>query len=106
MVEGLLWFDSDPKRGLADKVLAAAARYQEKHGQWPNMCMVHPGALAGVAESAKEHLVRRGEYWVQVLAAPNILAHHYWIGIGKGGDEREEVQLELGIVPAPNEPGS
>jgi len=86
MVEGLLWFDSDPKRGLADKVLRAAARYRDKYGDWPNTCFVHPRALEGVPEVATEHVIRRLECEVRVLAASNILRHHFWLGVRREND--------------------
>ena len=45
MVEGLLWFDADPKRDIADKVAVAADRYQVKFGRRSNLCYVHTSML-------------------------------------------------------------
>jgi hypothetical protein len=42
---GLLWFDDDPGRRLEDKVLRAAAHYERKYGQPPNLCFAHAAAL-------------------------------------------------------------
>jgi hypothetical protein len=43
--EGLLWFDADPKRDLADKVARAADRYRFKFGRRPDLCYVHTSVL-------------------------------------------------------------
>jgi hypothetical protein len=92
MIEGLLWYDGNAKRGLADKVLAAAERYRAKFGRWPNCCQVHPSALEGMPAEAEEHWVQRNGTSIQVVAAPNVLKHHYWIGESEeGGDGVAEV---------------
>lgn len=72
MQEGLLWFDADPKRSLANKVAEAASRYQFKFGRRPNLCYVHASMLDG--GSAEFDGVR-------LVAAPNVLVHHFWIGV-------------------------
>jgi len=72
MQEGLLWFDSDPKRDLAEKVARAAARYQFKFGRRPNLCYVHTSMLdLGSVELNG----------VRLMPAHNVLKHHFWIGI-------------------------
>ena len=75
MQTGLLWFDSDPNRGLAAKIEDAARRYREKFGVPPNTCYVNQAALgpdaAGVA--------RRG---ARIVPAVHILPHHFWVGEG------------------------
>ena len=45
MQEGLLWFDANPKRDIADKVARAADRYRVKFGRRPNLCYVHESVL-------------------------------------------------------------
>ena len=47
MKTGLLWFDDDPRKELEEKVLRAAAHYERKYGQAPNLCFVHPSAFNG-----------------------------------------------------------
>ena len=47
MQVGLLWFDSDPVRGVAAKAVEAARRYREKFGAVPDTCYVNQAALAG-----------------------------------------------------------
>lgn len=75
MNEGLLWLDADKKRDLAEKVARAAARYAEKFGQRPNLCHVHPSTLDGPIELDG----------VRVVPAPNILKHHFWVGVEENG---------------------
>lgn len=50
MNEGLLWFDADKKRDLAEKVARAAERYRVKLGVQPNLCYVHASAMNGIEE--------------------------------------------------------
>ena len=69
---GLLWYDDDAKRPLADKVRLAALRYEQKFGVQPNLCLVHPGALADKA------LIVDG---ITVEGLPSVLSHHFWLGI-------------------------
>lgn len=82
---GLLWYDGDPKRRLEDKIERAVERYREKYGRWPNTCYVHPQA---VGERTDKELrlayhVRNRQSMIQVLSAPNILLHHFWLGEAK-----------------------
>ncbi len=79
MQTGLLWFDNNPARELTAKVEDAARRYKDKFGVAPNTCYVNKGAITGdslmvALESVKGKRVR-------ILPAPNILPHHFWIGV-------------------------
>ena len=72
MIEGLLWFDADPKRDIADKIAAAADRYQFKFGHRPNLCYVHTSMLdTGSVELNG----------VRVVPVHNVLKFHFWIGV-------------------------
>ena len=73
METGLLWFDDDPKVALEEKVAQAAQRYQEKHGQRPNACFVHAGALDGKGEVQVDGIT--------VRPSATVLVHHFWIGV-------------------------
>lgn len=73
---GLLWFDNDPGRSLANKVANAAQRYQERFGVMPDTCYVSRGALNGA-----DAMLPGQEIALRVLPAPNILAHHFWVGV-------------------------
>lgn len=72
MKSGLLWFDDDPGRDLAQKVAQAAYRYRQKFGVVPDTCYVHQDAP-----------LKNEEEWVgsvRVMTLPTVLRHHYWIG--------------------------
>jgi len=72
MQEGLLWFDADPKRSLAEKVKRAADRYRYKFGRRPNLCYINPATLGdGPVEC----------HGVRLVPATNVLKHHFWIGV-------------------------
>ncbi len=70
MKVGLLWYDAGSK-ALTKKVTRAAKRYQERFGEQPNVCYVHPKTLPNGACDVKG---------IRVLPSPQILRHHYWVG--------------------------
>jgi hypothetical protein len=80
MQEGLLWFDADPKRELAEKVARAADRYHFKFGRRPNLCYVNPSVLD------RGSTVLGG---IRLLPAHNVLKHHFWIGVEESSQLRE-----------------
>lgn len=73
MKTGLLWFDNDPALSLSDKLPKAVRRYARKFGQEPNVCYVHPSALADGNQ------VTVGG--VRVLPLPTVLRNHFWLGV-------------------------
>lgn len=77
---GMLWFDNDNKATLSAKITRAAAYYQKKYGQRPNLCFVHPSMLV-------EGQMRSEN--VEVLPTKAVLPNHFWIGI-----KSENGQLE------------
>ncbi len=72
MQSGLLWFDDNPRRSLADKIETAAGRYRERFGRAPNICFVHPQTLEGV-EQLPAH--------VRVIERASIQPNNFWIGV-------------------------
>ena len=74
MKTGLLWFDNDPGRDLAEKVERAAQRYQQKFGVPANVCYVHPSTVDGNGKVQKIGGVR-------VASKPSVLRHHFWVGV-------------------------
>jgi hypothetical protein len=84
---GLLWYDSDPRRELEDKIGRAAQRYREKFGCWPNTCFVHPQAIQDCAqpESSVACQLQAPSTMIRVVSAPYILLHHFWLGISDDG---------------------
>jgi hypothetical protein len=75
---GLLWFDNDSRRDLEAKVLRAAAHYQKKHGEKPNVCFVHPTMLSGNGNGSSLHADG-----VEIRAGRSILPDHFWIGVAQ-----------------------
>ncbi len=69
---GWLWFDNDPGRTVEEKIRRAATRYQDKFGQAPNTCYVHPQAI-----DAEE--MQCGD--LRVVAVRHVLPHHFFIGV-------------------------
>ena len=62
---GLLWFDDNPKRPLAEKLDEAAERYQERFDRWPTLVHLNPAQAEGLSVKYKrlrvfgdEHLRR------------------------------------------------
>jgi hypothetical protein len=62
---GLLWFDDNPKRPLAEKLDEAAERYQERFDKWPTLVHLNPTQAEGLSVKYKrlrvfgdEHLRR------------------------------------------------
>ena len=75
MNEGLLWYDDDPRRELAEKIGRAARRYRQKFGAPPNVCYVHPLALGGNGNGEEQKVGQ-----VRVAPLPSVLRHHFWLG--------------------------
>jgi len=73
MKVGMLWYDDDKKRTLAEKVRRAADFYQRKYGQTPTLCLVNPRMTPNGAG--------RGVGAIKLCAAHNVLPHHFWVGI-------------------------
>ena len=69
---GMLWYDDDKQRTLAEKVKRAADYYKEKYEVAPSLCYVHPSALEGVEFQ---------ENGVALRAAPNVRPNHFWVGL-------------------------
>ena len=80
MQEGLLWFDADPKRDLAEKVARAADRYRFKFGRRPNLCYVHTSMLDHGSVELNG---------VRLVPADNVLKHHFWIGVEENTELRK-----------------
>jgi hypothetical protein len=84
MKVGLLWYDDDPGRDLAEKIGRAAQRYRRKFGAPPNVCYVHPSAISsltsngGNGEAASTSPRQVGG--LHVASLPSVLQHHFWLG--------------------------
>jgi hypothetical protein len=69
---GMLWYDDDRQRTLEEKVRRAADYYRQKYGQSPNLCLINPQSANGGAQAVNS---------IELKTAPNILPHHFWIGV-------------------------
>ena len=72
MLEGLLWFDSDPNRNIVDKINQAARRYQQKLDQQPTVCYLNIQEFDEKCSEIDGILLKPRD---------NILRHHYLVGI-------------------------
>jgi len=78
MKEGLLWYDDNPGRDLAEKIGRAARRYRQKFGTPPNICYVHRSVLHPQAETGNGKVRKVGG--IRVSPSPTVLLHHFWLG--------------------------
>jgi hypothetical protein len=72
MNTGMLWFDNDPKLDFNSKVMRAAAYYQKKYGQTPNLCYVNPSMSIDIPSKSSG---------VDVQTNQTILPNHFWLGV-------------------------
>jgi hypothetical protein len=89
---GMLWFD-DSKTPLPDKVSQAVTFYQDKFGEKPTHCLVHPETLSGEGEG-----IVAG---VQVRTARNVMPNHYWIGVDEKSSRVQTSALRTAGDPLP-----
>ena len=82
MQEGLLWYDDDPQRSLAEKVGRAVRRFEQKFGARPNVCYVHPSAFGTEGKRLKVN-------GVVVAAKISVLRHHFWVGCADPTPEQQ-----------------
>lgn len=76
--DGLLWYDDDPERALADKVKRAVERYQQKYGHAPDVCyMLDVPELRAQLGEGGAMLV--GD--VKVLPSKSVMRYHFWLGV-------------------------
>ena len=76
MREGLLWYNDNPKLPLAAKIEEAVRRYRVKFGESPDLCFVHPDALAESAELPN---------FITVAARATIRPNNFWVGVKRPG---------------------
>jgi hypothetical protein len=71
---GMLWFSNDPNKSLAEKVMEARQYYRMKYLTYPNLCLIHPGALINLTPPIT---------FMDMSIRPNrgVLPGHLWIGV-------------------------
>lgn len=72
---GMLWFDNDTKTDLAGKIQRAVNYYQQKYGQTPNLCFVHPSMVPPSSPV---------EAGVELRTTRSVLPNHFWLGVNSG----------------------
>jgi hypothetical protein len=75
MNTGMLWFDNDPKVDLITKIQRATEYYQNKYGQKPDLCYVHPSMLPER---------RQRTIGIEVQSNQMVLPNHLWLGVKTG----------------------
>jgi hypothetical protein len=79
---GMLWFDNDPKAGLAVKVERAATYYRNKYGKIPTLCFVHPSMIPqAAAPEGKNEKDGYSTAGVEIRSHTSVLPNHFWIGV-------------------------
>lgn len=81
MITGLLWLEINDVRPLAQSVALAAVAYRRKFDVVPNVCYVHPSALAD-GDGCQVPGVR-------VMGKANVLKRHFWVGVEQEGERSE-----------------
>lgn len=66
---GMMWYDNDAHKSLADKIRQAAEYYQSKYGAQPNLALV----------SLKEDELPAID-GISVKASKSVLKNNVWIG--------------------------
>lgn len=69
---GMLWFDNDTKTDLTGKIKRAVDYYQQKYGQTPNLCFVHPSMVPATPVV---------EVGVELRTTRSVLPNHFWLGV-------------------------
>ena len=76
MKTGLLWNDNDSTYDLIDRIERAAIYYQQKYGQRPDICFVHPSLLNSSnrqpydIEVRPNRCIRPGQLWLGLQNTP------------------------------------
>lgn len=71
---GMLWYDDDAKRPLAEKVQRATDYYRAKYGAQPTECYVHPSMLPSGQPTTLAG--------VHLRANRTVIKNHLWLGVG------------------------
>ncbi len=70
MFTGLMWLD-DSGRPWEEKVRQAVARYEDRFGKTPELCLVHKALLPEGCRLDR----------VEVRPVAHVSPHHFWVGI-------------------------
>ena len=92
MISGLLWYDDDTHRPLAEKIGEAAQRYRERVGYEPTTCQLHPSHIPSAAANKS----KRGKTTMLPLPLrlqPNehLRPNYFYVGVLDGERLRRAV---------------
>jgi hypothetical protein len=91
---GLLWFDDDSRRPLAQKIAEAIARYEERVGEAPSVCQVSPAQAAALASARPGQIPR-----VRIVSDETLRPNHFLVGIEQGEELPDPLrQIELPVA--------
>jgi len=87
MKTGMLWMDKEPDGALEVKIRRAVRYYQQRFGQLPNLCFVHPSLLLGQAEGD----IFEDALGIEVLGSQHLEPEQLWVGFKDALREAEPV---------------
>jgi hypothetical protein len=76
-----MWLDDDPRKSLETKVRDAAARYRQRLGQPPGLCLVHAPAMSAPGETREVTLEADAASAVLVMTSRQVPLHCLWLGM-------------------------
>jgi hypothetical protein len=71
MIEGMMWYDNDPKLDISTRIQRAVAYYLRKFGKQPDICMVHPITIEKEWTKVENVFVYKANY---------IQPNNFWLG--------------------------
>jgi len=88
MVSGLLWYDDDTHRPLAQKVAEAAERYRERVGYEPTTCQLNPALMPVVAKTKPKRSAPKSPsaFPIPLRLEPNehLRPNYFYVGVLAG----------------------
>jgi hypothetical protein len=81
LIVGLLWYDDDARRPVAQKIADAVARYQERLGGRPTVCQLNPRQAATLT-AAKAATVPQ----VRLMPDETLRPNYFLVGIEEGDE--------------------
>jgi hypothetical protein len=88
---GLLWFDDNPKRPLAEKLDEAAERYQERFDRWPTLVHLNPTQAEGLSVKYKR---------LRVFGDEHLRRNYFIVGVDEP-DAGAAISLNSSTTPEP-----
>src|SRR5207248_2633263 len=84
-----VWFDPDPHKPIATKINEAAARYHQKHGYGPRVCLVSKSL------NPQDYADLPG---IRVVAFQHTRPAYFWLAQSENGDEAQPLSPALPTI--------